>query len=321
MIKQSFDNIKTDHSDKPLADAPGKNEKPLREVSVEGCELLGKGGNGAVYRLDDETIIKVYFGERNDFEKIKKSRENTRDAFVHGVPSMIAFDMVRVGENYGVVYEMINAKSMNQVIADNPDKIEEYGFLIADTLKKLHHTEFEEGQLQDSRAQCKNDVTTTLNVGMYKPAEAERLYKLIDDIPYRNTFIHQDFHPGNMMYQDGEILLIDLDDAGIGHPVLDLSSMYLVYVTAAKSNWKTTNQGITPKQYERLWDIIVRRYFETDSPKDIQEINRILKGYSMIKFIRSIATSPSVPNYLRKPVVGLTKRKLMATVDSLYPIP
>lgn len=321
MTKQGVDNIKTDSFEKSLADMLEKNEKPLREVSVEGCELLGKGGNGAVYRLDDETILKVYFGERNSFDKIKKSRENTRDAFVHGVPSMIAFDMVRVGENYGVVYEMLNAKSMNHVIAENPDRIDEYACLIADTLKKLHHTEIKEGRLQDLREKYKNDVITTMDAGLYKPREAERLCKLIEDIPYRNTFIHQDFHPGNMMFQNGEILLIDLDDAGIGHPILDLSSMYLVYVTAAKTNWKTTNQGITSKQYARLWDLIIRRYFETDSPKDIQEINRILKGYSMIKFIHAIATSPSVPNYLRRPVSGITKRKLMAAVDSLYPIP
>ena len=42
----------------------GENGKPMREISVEGCELLGKGGNGAVYRLDDETIVKVYFSTR-----------------------------------------------------------------------------------------------------------------------------------------------------------------------------------------------------------------------------------------------------------------
>lgn len=36
-----------------------KSDKPMREVSIEGCELLGKGGNGAVYRLDPETIVKV----------------------------------------------------------------------------------------------------------------------------------------------------------------------------------------------------------------------------------------------------------------------
>jgi hypothetical protein len=34
-----------------------RKDKPMREISVECCELLGKGGNGAVYRLDDETIV------------------------------------------------------------------------------------------------------------------------------------------------------------------------------------------------------------------------------------------------------------------------
>jgi hypothetical protein len=51
-----------------------RKDKPMREISVEGCELLGKGGNGAVYRLDEETIVKVYFGERNSPEKIRQNR-------------------------------------------------------------------------------------------------------------------------------------------------------------------------------------------------------------------------------------------------------
>ena len=296
-------------------------QKPLREISVEGCEILGKGGNGAVYRLDDETIVKVYFGERNSPEKINRNRENTRAAFVQGVPTMIAFDMVRVGENYGVVYEMINAKSLGQEIAAHPDRLDEYANLIADTLIKLHHTEFQEGVLPDSRESYKKDITDTLKAGYYKPQEAERLYRLIDEIPPRNTFIHQDFHPGNIMLQNGEIVLIDVDDSGLGHPVLDLASMYLVYVTASKSNWKTTNIGITGQQYQRLWDIIVRRYFDTNDPKEIEEINRILGGYSRVKLIRGVATSPSVPGILRRPVVAFTKRKLLQTVDTLYPVP
>lgn len=52
-----------------------KASKPMREISVEGCEVIGKGGNGIVYRLDPETIVKVYFGTRNSPEKIKQNRE------------------------------------------------------------------------------------------------------------------------------------------------------------------------------------------------------------------------------------------------------
>ena len=49
------------------------NGKTLKEISIDGCELLGKGGNGAVYKLDDERIVKIYFSNRADFEKIKRN--------------------------------------------------------------------------------------------------------------------------------------------------------------------------------------------------------------------------------------------------------
>lgn len=37
-----------------------KIEKRFRELSVDGCEVLGTGFFGTVYRVNDETIVKVY---------------------------------------------------------------------------------------------------------------------------------------------------------------------------------------------------------------------------------------------------------------------
>jgi thiamine kinase-like enzyme len=193
--------------------------------------------------------------------------------------------------------------------------------MIVDTLMKLHGTEFEPGSLPDSRNRCRADIKATADAGFYTSEEVEKLNKIVDKIPYKNTFIHQDFHPGNIMLQKGEIVLIDVEDAGLGHPVLDLSSMYLVYITAQKSKWKTTDMGITKQQFSRIWDIIIRKYFETNDPKEIEEIIRILKGYSMIKLIRGVATSPSVPNIIRKPFTSSSKKKLFNVIDTLHPIP
>ncbi len=298
-----------------------KKEKAMREISIDGCEIIGKGGNGAVYRLDDETIVKVYFSVRASKEKIDRNREITKTAFVHGIPTMIAFDMVKVGNDFGVVYEMINAKSLGQEIVEHPDRIDDLAQMIADTLKKLHSTEFEEGTLPSSKERFRNEVRLTAEAGFYKPQEVERLNRLIDEIPDRNTFIHQDFHPGNLMLQNDEIVLIDVDDSGLGHPIFDLAAMYLVYVSAAKSQWKTTQMGLTKKQFERIWDVILKRYFGTTSPSEIAEIDRIIGGYQYINLIKGVATSPSVPNFLRKPVVASTKRKLFKMIDTLHPIP
>ena len=299
----------------------GQPDKPIREVSVEGCEVLGRGGNGAVYKLDDETIVKEYFKERSSLEKINQSRENTRAAFVAGVPTMIAFDLVRVGDNYGVIYEMINADSMNRIIPQNPEKIEEYADLITDTLIKLHHTKLKKGVLPDARGKYWTEIRQTKEAGFYTEEEAAKVKALIDAIPERNTFIHMDYHPGNMMLQNGELMLIDVDDSGLGHPIIDLAAMYLVYVTAAKSNWKVTSQDIKKKHYDILWDRFVKRYFNTNDPKEIAEINRLIYGYSLPRFIRGVACSPSVPNILRKPIVSSAKKKRFSMIDTLHPIP
>lgn len=296
-------------------------ERAMREISVEGCQVLGKGGNGAVYRLDDETIVKVYFSNRHSPERINRSRETTKRAFVNGIPTMIAFYMVKVGENYGVVYEMINAKSLGQEICEHPDKIDEYSNLIADTLLNIHHIEFEKGTLPDSKERLRKEVIATRDAGFYKPEEAARVMKLIDGIPDRNTFIHQDFHPGNLMLQNGEIMLIDVDDSGLGHPIIDLAAMHLVYVTAAKTSYKLTAMGLTKDQFARVWNNILKRYFHTDDENKIKEINRVIEGYAMISLIKGVATSPNVKNWIRKPVVAIYKKKFFKMIDTLYPIP
>ena len=296
-------------------------ERAMREISVEGCQVLGKGGNGAVYRLDDETIVKVYFSNRHSPERINRSRETTKRAFVNGIPTMIAFDMVKVGENYGVVYEMINAKPLGQEICEHPDKIDEYSKLIADTLLNIHHIEFEKGTLPDSKERLRKEVIATRDAGFYKPGEFSRVMKLIDGIPDRNTFIHQDFHPGNLMLQNGEIILIDVDDSGLGHPIIDLAAMHLVYVTAAKTSYKLTAMGLTKDQYARVWNNILKRYFHTDDENKIKEINRVIEGYAMISLIKGVATSPNVKNWIRKPVVAIYKKKFFKVIDTLHPIP
>ena len=48
-------------------------EKAYRRFSVEGCEVIGEGSNGIVYRINPDTIIKVYKNP-DALEDIKKER-------------------------------------------------------------------------------------------------------------------------------------------------------------------------------------------------------------------------------------------------------
>ena len=93
--------------------------KAFRKLSVDGCEFIARGSNGAVYRYDDETIVKVYFNQ-DALPEIKHEQENARKAFVLGMNTAIPYDIVRVGEGYGTVAEMLKAKSLSKMIREDP---------------------------------------------------------------------------------------------------------------------------------------------------------------------------------------------------------
>ena len=63
-------------------------EKAYQRMSVDGCEFIAKGANGAVYRYDDETILKTYFA-KDALPEIKQERENARKAFVLGINTAV----------------------------------------------------------------------------------------------------------------------------------------------------------------------------------------------------------------------------------------
>ena len=84
--------------------------KAFKVVSIEGCEVIGQGANGKVYRIDPETIVKAYINQ-DSLPDIKRERELARKAFVMGVPTAISYDVVRLKEGgYGSVFELLQKK-------------------------------------------------------------------------------------------------------------------------------------------------------------------------------------------------------------------
>ena len=70
-------------------------ERAIRQLSVDGCPMIGAGGVGKVYRLDGDTIIKV-FREGTTMDEVRREITMSKEAFVLGMPTAISFDVVRV---------------------------------------------------------------------------------------------------------------------------------------------------------------------------------------------------------------------------------
>ena len=181
--------------------------KALREINVDGCEVIGEGANGKVYRVDDETIIKV-FAPGVSLDVVKEERDFARAAFVSGVPTAISYDVVKCGDSYGAVYEMLNAKTVAQVIKECPERAQELGTRLGKLLKDLHNTPADINVLTDMLKVYRERAASMSE--FYTEEETKKITSLYDLLSEKTTLVHGDFHVKNVMLMDDELIFIDI---------------------------------------------------------------------------------------------------------------
>ena len=238
-------------------------EKAYKRMSVEGCEFLAKGANGAVYRYDDETILKTYYS-KDALPEIQQERESARKAFVLGVNTAIPYGIVRVGDGYGTVTELLNAVNVTKLLCEDPVHIDGPVTYYVDLLKSIHAVEADEGDFSDMRETA---LSWAEFVADYIPeAEGKKLRAMIEALPKQNTLLHGDYHTNNIMIQNGEPLLIDLDTLCVGHPIFELGSMYNAFIGFSELDHRVIKDfmGYDQDTATRFWRMSLKKYLGTE---------------------------------------------------------
>ncbi len=252
-------------------------EKAYQRMSVEGCEFIAKGANGAVYRYDAETILKTYFA-KDALPEIKQERENARKAFVLGINTAIPYGIVRVDDGYGTVTELLNATSVTKLIRNNPDDMSEAAKYYIDMLKSIHAIEVEDGEVPDMKETAL--AWADFVAPHLSEEQGKKLRALVEAVPKQNTLMHGDYHTNNIMVQNGEPLLIDMDTLCMGHPVFELGSMFNAFIGYSELDHQVTMDffGYTHETAEKFWDMSLKMYLGTED----EEVCRSVAEKAMI---------------------------------------
>ncbi len=200
-----------------------------REISTEGLELIGKGGWGSVYRLDEETIVKVYDSPKNlKFPgKAKEESDISREVFKRDVPTAISFSTAKCGEFDAAIYERITGDTLGCEILKHPEGIKKAAANFASLGRKLHHTPAPAEIFPDVKDTVIRANAEKFLKGWFNDAEYKRWNELIKAIPDRPYMVHTDFHYDNVLLQKDTLMLIDVGGMSHGHPVFDFTSMYI----------------------------------------------------------------------------------------------
>ena len=283
-------------------------EKAYQRMSVEGCEFIAKGANGAVYRYDDETILKTYFA-KDALPEIKQERENARKAFVLGVNTAIPYGIVRVGEGYGTVTELLNAVSVTKLIRNDPNDLTAAAKYYIDMLKSIHAIHVEDGEVPDMKEIALGWADF---VAPHIPEEqGKKLRALIEAVPKQNTLMHGDYHTNNIMVQNGEPLLIDMDTLCMGHPVFELGSMFNAFVGYSEHDHQNMMHffGYSFETAGRFWKMALQLYLGTDDEAACQSVaeKAMIVGYT-----RMLRRAIRRPNEAESPVKIARCKEMLA---------
>ena len=257
-------------------------KKALRRVYVSGAEVIGEGYYSTVYRIDKDTIIKV-FNRTNDENQIERELKMAKEAFMLGIPTAISFDIVKVDDKLGVRFEMLDCQSLKTMVVTHPERMNEFLDKYAALLKQMNTTECFNPNIPDKKQEFLRKIE---KIKQFLPEESYlKAKKLIEGLPDRRTLIHGDCHFKNIMVQNDELLLIDMDTLSVGYPIFELGALYFAYKGFNEDEPENSMKffGISQKDAAALYDALINRYFGKDD-SDIKEKIRIVAHIQMLRW-------------------------------------
>ena len=279
-------------------------KKKMRTVSVDGLEVIGKGFYGTVYRIDADTIIKVY--ESPDaINIIENEKKMAKMAFLKGVPTAISFDIVKVGDSYGSVFELLDAKTFNDLLIEDPGNIDKMIPIYCEVMKNLHDTEVEPGVVPLARdvylgslERIKNELPDDIY---------EKLKELLSGMEDDYHLVHGDIQMKNVMLTDGEPMLIDMDTLSTGQPEFDLSGIYVTYQAFKEDDPENSMSflGIPDELCDGIWNGVLKGYYGDDEEL-LKEKTRLVKILGSIRFLSIITGDDFKPGELEKVRIART---------------
>lgn len=278
--------------------------RKIREISLDGCEIIGTGANATVYRLDKDTIVKIY-KPGTPFFMYDRECEIAQRAFLDGIPTAITYrNIVRCKDQYGILFEMIKSEPFTRLIRNEPQNFETYMRQYVDLLRELHSVDADPTFYPSCKQLYKKFITQSRE--WYTEEELQKLLYCVDSIPDCRKLVHGDFHAKNIMMSDGKLMLIDMISMSYGHPVFDLMSMTTIMYTLMVTNPDKVEayNEIPGDLLQKIWNRFVELYFNVSGQEAIDQISHKLQRISMLR----TAVMPAIAN-------GLDRETLQHFVD------
>jgi len=234
--------------------------KEVHRIDLSAYVQVGEGGNGRTYEqtANPDILLKVNNAPINDEATVKSELEISQHVLGLGLPTPRMYEMVRVGDGYGMLFERIRGKkSLSRICADDPSRIGEAAGLLVMEGKKLHATPCDTGFFPDRKVIAMQAVETVYYMKDYR----EKLLAFAQDIDDATTCVHGDFHGGNLIISgEQKPYWIDLGRFSYGSPMFDICHLFLICQVYSQFPHTQDIFHMNEEQLKCFWDAFATAY-------------------------------------------------------------
>lgn len=232
----------------------------IRKIDLAQWRQVGEGGNGKTYvnPAAPDVILKVNTRRLSTLGAVKKEFDTSRAVHAMGLSTPEMKEMVRVGDAYGTISELIKPKrSLGRICCDNPERTEEMAELLCACGKEFFATPCRTDLFPSRKAQLLQALGRVQFVGRKTLSTLEASAQRIPDA---NTCLHGDFQMGNLILSGGRHYWIDLDRFGYGDPMFDVGHLYMLCNVYSSMKYVQGLFHMTRDQFHRFWNAFARAY-------------------------------------------------------------
>lgn len=279
-----------------------------REISIDGLEFMSAGVCGECFRLDRETIVKLY-NEGIEPHIAEKEKTYAQAAFVMGIPTAISYDVVRCGTRTGVVYEMLDAQLFSAVIRNDLDNLKQHARTLADIAATVHATEADPAifpDIKDNFRQYIRQMDFFLS-----PQEITFLLDKLESIPDAGNCVHFDLHTSNIMIKGGEPIIIDMGDLSRGSYLFDIGVLCTIYGYPELAISELATKIPSDKGFV-LWESFLKAYFANKPQQELDFFRSNMAFLASLRLIYTITFLPALREQLAITVKDFLLPKMQA---------
>ena len=218
--------------------------------------IIAERHNKTIYR-DGDKCIKLFSEEYSKADVLNEALNQARiEETGLNIPKILGVNMI--DGKWAIVSEYIEGKTLSHLMAENPDKKDEYLELLVDVQMSIHEKKCPLLTKLKDKMHRKISSTTIDATTRYE------LHTRLEGMPKHNKVCHGDLWPSNVIItEDGTPYVIDWAHATQGNASEDVARTYLLFClrgdkdTAEKYLNLFCKKSDTAKQYVQKWMPIV----------------------------------------------------------------